>query len=145
MLPEAARSAGWPRTGDGFTRRRGEPRTRRHESTILGLFVFGDSGVCDRDERFDSGQPLQHRIGGPALNWVQLVLATPVVLWGGWPFFERAWQSIVNRSLNMFTLIGLGVAVAYVFSVIAVIAPQLFPPSFRGHGARCRFTLKPLR
>jgi Cu+-exporting ATPase len=80
------------------------------------------------------GQPLQHRVGQSTLNWLQLVLATPVVLWGGWPFFVRAWQSIVNRSLNMFTLIGLGVAVAYVFSVIAVIAPQLFPPSFRGHG-----------
>ena len=80
------------------------------------------------------GQPLQHRFGVLALNWVQLVLATPVVLWGGWPFFVRAWQSVVNRSLNMFTLIGLGVAVAYVFSLIAVIAPQLFPPSFRGHG-----------
>src|SRR5687767_11714174 len=80
------------------------------------------------------GEPLQHRIGQSRLNWVQLVLATPVVLWGGWPFFVRAWQSIVNRSLNMFTLIGLGVAVAYVFSLIAVIGPQLFPPSFRGHG-----------
>ena len=80
------------------------------------------------------GQPLQHRVGQSTLNWVQLLLATPVVLWGGWPFFERAWQSIVNRSLNMFTLIGLGVAVGYGFSVIAVIAPQLFPPSFRGHG-----------
>ncbi len=80
------------------------------------------------------GQPLQHRVGQQTLNWVQLLLATPVVLWGGWPFFVRAWQSIVNRSLNMFTLIGLGVAVAYVFSLIAVIAPQLFPPSFRGHG-----------
>ena len=80
------------------------------------------------------GQPLQHRVGQSTLNWLQLVLATPVVLWGGWPFFVRGWQSIVNSSLNMFTLIGLGVAVAYVFSVIAVIAPQLFPPSFRGHG-----------
>ena len=80
------------------------------------------------------GEPLQHRIGMTALNWVQLVLATPVVLWGGWPFFVRAWQSVVNRSLNMFTLIGLGVSVAYVFSLIAVVAPQLFPPSFRGHG-----------
>jgi Cu+-exporting ATPase len=80
------------------------------------------------------GQPLQHRVGQVTLNWVQLLLATPVVLWGGWPFFERAWQSIVNRSLNMFTLIGLGVAVAYVVSVSAVVAPQLFPPSFRGHG-----------
>src|SRR5688572_4345938 len=80
------------------------------------------------------GEPLQHRVGQSTLNWIQLVLATPVVLLGGWPFFVRAWQSIVNRSLNMFTLIGLGVAVAYIFSLIAVIAPQLFPPSFRGHG-----------
>ena len=80
------------------------------------------------------GQPLQHRFGGAVINAVQLVLATPVVLWGAWPFFVRAWQSIVNRNLNMFTLIGLGVAVAYVFSLIAVITPQLFPPSFRGHG-----------
>lgn len=80
------------------------------------------------------GQPLQHSFSAQVLGWLQLILATPVVLWGGWPFFERAWQSIVNRSLNMFTLIGLGVAVAYVFSVIAVIAPQLFPASFRGHG-----------
>jgi Cu+-exporting ATPase len=80
------------------------------------------------------GEPLQHRVGQSTLNWIQLVLATPVVLWGGWPFFVRAWQSVVNRSLNMFTLIGLGVAVAYVFSLIAAIAPQLFPPSFRGHG-----------
>jgi P-type Cu+ transporter len=80
------------------------------------------------------GQPLQHRVGQSTLNWVQLLLATPVVLWGGWPFFVRAWQSVVNRSLNMFTLIGLGVVVAYVFSLIAAIAPQLFPSSFRGHG-----------
>ncbi len=80
------------------------------------------------------GEPLQHRVGQSTLNWIQLVLATPVVLWGGWPFFVRAWQSVINRSLNMFTLIGLGVAVAYVFSLIAVLAPQLFPPSFRGHG-----------
>jgi Cu+-exporting ATPase len=58
-------------------------------------------------------------------------LATPVVVWGGWPFFVRGWQSIVNRSLNMFTLIGLGVSVAYVFSVIAKLFPEIFPPSFR--------------
>jgi Cu+-exporting ATPase len=62
---------------------------------------------------------------------VQFVLATPVVLWGGWPFFVRGWQSFVNRSLNMFTLIALGVGVAYVYSVIATVAPGLFPPSFR--------------
>ena len=63
--------------------------------------------------------------------WIELALATPVVLWGGWPFFERAWASIVNRHLNMFTLIGLGVAVAFVYSVVATLAPSLFPASFR--------------
>ncbi len=66
-------------------------------------------------------------------TWIELALATPVVLWGGWPFFERAWASIVTRNLNMFTLIGLGVAVAYVYSVIATLLPNLFPPSFRDH------------
>ena len=68
------------------------------------------------------------------LSWIQLILTSPVVLWCGWPFFVRAWQSIVNRYLNMFTLIGLGVGVAYVFSVVATIAPGLFPQSFRAHG-----------
>jgi len=63
--------------------------------------------------------------------WLELALATPVVLWGAWPFFVRGWQSIKNRSLNMFTLIGLGVGVAYIFSVIATLFPGLFPPSFR--------------
>jgi len=77
------------------------------------------------------GQPLQQLISMSALAWVQLVLATPVVLWAGWPFFLRAWQSIVNRSLNMFTLIGLGVGVGYLFSVIAVLVPGIFPASFR--------------
>ncbi len=67
------------------------------------------------------------------LAWVQLVLASPVVLWAGWPFFVRAWQSIVNRSLNMFTLIGLGVGVGYLFSLIAVLVPGIFPNSFRDH------------
>jgi Cu+-exporting ATPase len=66
-----------------------------------------------------------------AWSWLELGLATPVVLWGAAPFFVRGWQSIVNRSLNMFTLIALGVGVAYVFSVIATIAPALFPASFR--------------
>jgi len=60
-------------------------------------------------------------------SWIELALATPVVLWGGWPFFQRAWASIVNRHLNMFTLIGLGVAVAYIYSIIATVAPFLFP------------------
>ncbi len=66
--------------------------------------------------------------------WVQFVLATPVVLWGGWPFFERGWKSVVNRSLNMFTLIGMGTGVAYGYSTVAVLRPDIFPESFRGGG-----------
>ncbi len=65
--------------------------------------------------------------------WVQLVLATPVVLWGGWPFFQRGWLSVVNRSLNMFTLIALGTGTAYLYSVVATLFPDSFPPSFRAH------------
>jgi Cu+-exporting ATPase len=65
------------------------------------------------------------------LSWIQLGLASPVVLWAGWPFYIRFWQSLVNRSLNMFTLIGLGVAVAYFYSLTAVFFPQLFPNSFQ--------------
>ncbi len=67
-------------------------------------------------------------------GWIELALATPVVLWGAWPFFERAWQSLVNRSLNMFTLIGLGVGVSYLYSLVAQLAPGLFPASFRDGG-----------
>jgi P-type Cu+ transporter len=63
--------------------------------------------------------------------WVQLALATPVVLWGGWPFFERFWGSLRTRNLNMFTLIGLGVGVAYAYSVVATLAPQIFPATLR--------------
>jgi P-type Cu+ transporter len=65
-------------------------------------------------------------------TWLQLVLATPAVLWGGWPFFKRGWSSMVSRRLNMFTLIALGTGVAYVYSLIAALAPGIFPPSFRG-------------
>ena len=72
-------------------------------------------------------------LDGRAGRWAELVLATPVVLWGGWPFFVRGWASIVNRSPNMFTLIALGTGVAYLDSVLAVLAPALFPPSFRDH------------
>jgi Cu+-exporting ATPase len=70
------------------------------------------------------------------LGWLELVLATPVVLWGGWPFFVRGWQSLVTRHLNMFTLIALGVAVAYAFSVVATLTPGAFPDSFRAEGGR---------
>jgi len=76
---------------------------------------------------------MMHLVGGPRVgNWIQLALATPVVLWAGWPFFVRGWQSLVNRSLNMFTLIALGTGVAWVFSVVATLAPGIFPAAFRG-------------
>jgi P-type Cu+ transporter len=67
-------------------------------------------------------------------QWFELIFATPVVLWGGWPFFVRGWRSLVTRNLNMFTLIGLGVGVAYVFSVVGTVFPGVFPASFRGEG-----------
>ena len=75
---------------------------------------------------------MMHLVGGPRIgNWIQCALATPVVLWAGWPFFVRGWQSLVNRSLNMFTLIALGTGVAWVFSVVATTAPDIFPAAFR--------------
>jgi P-type Cu+ transporter len=67
-------------------------------------------------------------------NWIQLVFATPAVLWAGWPFFVRGWQSVLTRNLNMFTLIAIGTGVAYVYSVVATITPGSFPAAFRGHG-----------
>src|SRR5258708_17693225 len=77
-----------------------------------------------------------HRLIAPALSdWLQLVLATRVVLWAGWPFFVRGWASLVSRNLNMFTLIAMGPGVAWLYSVVATLAPDLFPPAFRGpHG-----------
>jgi P-type Cu+ transporter len=81
-----------------------------------------------------------HLVGGHGLidptlsNWIQLVSATPVVLWAGWPFFVRGWQSLVTRNLNMFTLIAMGTGVAYLFSVVGTVAPESFPATFRGHG-----------
>ncbi|MDU0310712.1 copper-transporting P-type ATPase [Rhizobium sp. 10PS4] len=70
-------------------------------------------------------------LGAQLSNWIQLALATPVVLWAGWPFFERAWASLVNRSLNMFTLIAMGTGVAWIYSVVATAAPDIFPATFR--------------
>jgi Cu+-exporting ATPase len=77
------------------------------------------------------GRPLQQLLEGSLLGWIELALATPVVLWGGWPFFERGWASIVHRSPNMFTLIAMGSGAAYLYSVAAVVAPDLFPAGFR--------------
>jgi P-type Cu+ transporter len=75
--------------------------------------------------------PFRHLLSGAALPWLELALATPVVLWAGLPFFHRFWTSLVNRSPNMFTLIGMGTGVAYGYSVIATVAPQIFPASLR--------------
>ena len=78
-----------------------------------------------------ASHPLQHILNGPVLGWFEFAIATPVVLWAGLPFFQRGWASIVSRNLNMFTLIAIGSGAAYLYSVVAVFAPQLFPASFR--------------
>ncbi|CAM3325979.1 Cu+-exporting ATPase [Paracoccus aminovorans] len=74
---------------------------------------------------------LDHLISQRTSNWIQMLLATPVVLWAGWPFFQRGWQSLVNRSLNMFTLIAMGTGAAWVYSMVATLAPGIFPDQFR--------------
>jgi len=79
------------------------------------------------------GRPVQHALSTRLLTWMQFVFATPVILWSGRPFFQRGWASIVNRNLNMFTLIAIGTGTAYLYSVIATLFPNLFPPSFRTH------------
>src|SRR5438270_624413 len=95
--------------------RRGHGRTRRQDLLLL--------------------QPLQTMLPHNAQVWIQLALATPVVLWAGFPFFERGWMSVRNRSLNMFTLIAVGTGAAYGYSIVAAIAPGIFPASFRDvHG-----------
>ncbi len=77
------------------------------------------------------GQPIQRILSNSALRWLEFLLATPVVLWAGWPFFERGWQSVVNRSLNMFTLIAMGTGAAYLYSAFVTLLPGLVPSSFR--------------
>jgi len=75
-----------------------------------------------------------HWVEGDLSRWAQFILSTPVVFWCGWPFFQRGWQSIVNRSLNMFTLIATGIGAAYFYSAVVMLLPQIFPPSFASHG-----------
>jgi len=77
------------------------------------------------------GRPLERLMSADMWGWLELAFSTPVVFWAGWPFFQRFWASLVHRSLNMFTLIGLGVGVAYLYSVVAKFFPQIFPASFR--------------
>jgi P-type Cu+ transporter len=104
-------------------------RRRFWVSVVLTIPVFV-MGMGD----LIPGAPLERVVSPAVLPWLQLVLASPVVLWGGWPFFVRAWQSLVHRSLNMFTLIGLGVGVAYGYSLVATLLPDIFPHSLRAHG-----------
>ncbi|WP_316170008.1 heavy metal translocating P-type ATPase [Bradyrhizobium sp. SZCCHNRI1058] len=120
------------------------------EPDVVSLDDAPNPELADMSRRFWIGTVLSapvvvlemggHLVGGHGLldpvlsNWIQFALATPVVLWAGWPFFVRGWQSVQTRNLNMFTLIAMGTGVAYVYSVIATVAPQAFPPAFRGHG-----------
>ena len=120
------------------------------EPEVANLDAGPNPELADMTRRFWIGAALSlppvvlemggHLVGGhglidPALsNWIQLVFATPVVLWAGWPFLVRGWQSLVTRNLNMFTLIAMGTGVAYLYSLVGTIAPQSFPETFRGHG-----------
>jgi Cu+-exporting ATPase len=103
-------------------------RRRMRSSAVITLPLF----VLAMSEMLP-GDPVGHALGGSAVAWLELALATPVVAWGAAPFFHRGWRSLVQRSLNMFTLIALGTAAAYAYSVVATIAPSLFPPTMRGH------------
>jgi len=80
------------------------------------------------------GVPVDRWLGSTLFLWLQLLLSTPVVLWGGWPFFERGWRSVVTRNLNMFTLIAIGTGAAYLYSLVAVLFPSLIPDAFRHQG-----------
>jgi Cu+-exporting ATPase len=120
------------------------------EPEVASLDTAPNPELADMTRRFWIGAALSapavvlemggHLVVGHGLidstlsNWIQLVFATPVVLWAGWPFFARGWQSLATRNLNMFTLIAMGTGVAYVYSVIGTIFPQVFPANFRGHG-----------
>jgi Cu+-exporting ATPase len=103
-----------------------ERRLRVCAALTIPLFVVAMSDVVP-------GDPLRHAIGARRLAFIELVFALPVVAWGGAPFFARAIDSIRNRALNMFTLIALGTSAAFVFSLIATFAPNVFPESMRGH------------
>jgi Cu+-exporting ATPase len=81
------------------------------------------------------GMGLGGRVDLSSVNWLGLALATPVVWWAGWPFFRRGWDSVVNRSPNMFTLISMGIGAAYLYSAAATLAPGIFPEGFRTHDA----------
>ncbi|HSH13183.1 MAG TPA: HAD-IC family P-type ATPase, partial [Desulfurivibrionaceae bacterium] len=99
---------------------------------VLGAILTVPLVLIAMREMLPGGHLLETMAAPRTLGWLELVLATPVVLWGGWVFYVRAVQSVINKSLNMFTLIGLGVSVAYLYSVSAVLFPGLFPAAMRG-------------
>ena len=92
---------------------------------------------------FLPSMPMQHLFSARTWAWIEFVLATPAVLWCGWTFFVRGWQSVINRSLNMFTLISLGTGSAYLYSVFATVVPRIFPASFRGDGGQIDVYFEP--
>jgi Cu+-exporting ATPase len=136
LVPRAAGAAAGDGDGDGAHGGDGgghdelaDMRRRFRISAVLTLPVFA-LGMGD----MLPGRPLDGLASPRALLLAELLLASPVVLWGGWPFFVRGWRSVLARSLNMFTLIALGVGVAYIYSLVATLLPDAFPPSFRAHG-----------
>ncbi len=151
-IPEAPEGAIWTCPMHPEIRQDGPGSCPICGMALEPLVVTADSGpspeLADMTRRFWIGLVLAAPVfvlemGGhlfPALHhlvpmrisiWIQLVLATPVVLWCGWPFFERAWASLINRSLNMFTLIAMGTGVAWAYSIVAALAPGIFPAAFR--------------
>jgi Cu+-exporting ATPase len=120
------------------------------EPDVVSLDTPPNPELADMTRRFRVGLALSvppvvlemggHLAGGHGLidptlsNWIQLAFATPVVMWAGWPFFVRGWQSLVTRNLNMFTLIAIGTGVAWLYSLVGTTAPQVFPVAFRGQG-----------
>src|SRR5712692_10261793 len=120
------------------------------EPEVASLDTQPNPELADMTRRFWLGLALAlpavvlemggHLVGGHGLidqslsNWIQLVFAAPVVVWAGWPFFVRGWQSLQTRNLNMFTLIAMGTGVAYGYSLVGTVAPDIFPATFRGHG-----------
>ena len=115
-----------PTGDDGESRELADMRRRFWVSALLSLPLLWPM----LGEIFPAMNPM-HRLGHEVVAWAELALATPVVVWGGWPFFMRGWQSVVNRSLNMFTLIALGTGAAWTFSALATVWPSALPESFR--------------
>ncbi len=123
-----------PRTASASDEDNPELRDMTRRFWISAILTLPLLGIAMADML--PGMPLQHALPGAWLPWIEFLLASPVVLWGGWPFFERGWASVVNRSTNMFTLIAMGTGVAYIYSVAAALAPGIFPASFREMSGR---------